>query len=67
MKDIIVVSPVKKPEDIDNFVKNTSCREFYVYHSPAFVYNFSTCLCLCFLKFLAAPRSMWDLRSLSSD
>ena len=40
MKDIIVISPIKKPEDIDNFVKNSDCREFYVYHSKFLNNNF---------------------------
>ena len=40
MKDITVISPVKKPEDIDNFVKNSNCREFYVYHSKFLNNNF---------------------------
>lgn len=40
MKEIAIVSPIKKPEDIENFVKNTSCREFYVYHKKFMDNNF---------------------------
>lgn len=29
---IKVISPVKKPEDIEKFVSNVECRDFYVYH-----------------------------------
>lgn len=32
MKDILVVAPVKKPEDIENFIPHTKCRDFYVYY-----------------------------------
>ena len=32
MKEIFVVSPIKRPEDILNFAKSVKCREFYVYH-----------------------------------
>lgn len=32
MKNIEIIAPVKKPEDIELFAKYTSCRKFYVYH-----------------------------------
>lgn len=32
MKDIFVVSPIKRPNDILNFTKSVKCRVFYVYH-----------------------------------
>ena len=32
MKEIFVVSPIKRPCDILNFTKKVKCREFYVYH-----------------------------------
>lgn len=32
MVNIKIVSPVKKPEDIDVFAKATSCRDYYVYY-----------------------------------
>lgn len=32
MNDIYVIAPVKKPEDIELFVPNTKCRNFYVYY-----------------------------------
>lgn len=32
MKDISIIAPLKKPEDIEAFVPNTKCRDFYVYY-----------------------------------
>lgn len=32
MKDISIVAPIKKPEDIGNFLPHTKCRDFYVYY-----------------------------------
>ena len=40
MKEIKIVSPVKKPEDIDTFSKATSCREYYVYYKKFLNNNF---------------------------
>ena len=33
MKEIKIISPVKKPEDILRFAKLTRCRDFYVYYT----------------------------------
>ena len=32
MNEITITSPIKKPEDIDNFLPYVKCRNFYVYH-----------------------------------
>lgn len=40
MRDIKIVSPVKKPEDIELFSKETSCREYYVYYKKFLNNNF---------------------------
>ena len=32
MTNIILTAPIKKPEDIENFVAQVKCRSFYVYH-----------------------------------
>lgn len=40
MKEIVVVSPVKKPEDIELFCKKTPCRDFYVYYKKFLNNNF---------------------------
>lgn len=40
MKDILIISPVKKPEDIEIFVKHTKCRNFYVYYHKFLNNNF---------------------------
>lgn len=40
MKEIKIVSPIKKPEDIDLFAKETSCREYYVYYKKFLNNNF---------------------------
>lgn len=41
MSDIQIISPVKKPKDIEDFVKKSSCRAFYVYHHKFMNGNFS--------------------------
>ncbi len=40
MKSIEIVAPIKKPDDIEAFVKSTSCRKFYVYHTKFMENNF---------------------------
>ena len=40
MEGIKIVSPIKKPEDIETFAKASSCREFYVYHKKFMDGNF---------------------------
>lgn len=40
MKEITITAPVKKPEDILTFSKNTRCREFYVYYTKFMNDNF---------------------------
>ncbi len=40
MKDIKIVAPVKKPEDIEVFAKSTSCRDYYVYYKKFLNNNF---------------------------
>ncbi len=40
MKEIKIVSPVKKPEDIDLFARETSCKEYYVYYKKFLNNNF---------------------------
>lgn len=32
MKDISIIAPIKKPEDIEAFIPHTKCRSFYVYY-----------------------------------
>lgn len=32
MNDIILTAPIKKPEDIEDFLPHVKCRSFYVYH-----------------------------------
>ena len=32
MSRIKVIAPIKKPEDITNFIQHVECRDFYVYH-----------------------------------
>lgn len=32
MKDISIIAPIKKPEDIESFIPYTKCRNFYVYY-----------------------------------
>ncbi|MDD3436104.1 MAG: U32 family peptidase [Candidatus Gastranaerophilales bacterium] len=40
MKDISIVAPVKKPEDIEHFIPHTKCRDFYVYYHKFLNNNF---------------------------
>lgn len=40
MKEIKVVAPVKKPEDIEIFSTNTHCRDYYVYYKKFLNNNF---------------------------
>ncbi|MGN0018169.1 MAG: U32 family peptidase [Candidatus Gastranaerophilaceae bacterium] len=40
MKNIELIAPVKKPEDIEIFANYTSCRKFYVYHKKFMENNF---------------------------
>jgi hypothetical protein len=40
MKDILIVSPIKKPEDIQAFIPFTKCRNFYVYYNKFLNNNF---------------------------
>ncbi len=40
MKEIKVVAPVKKPEDIELFSTNTHCRDYYVYYKKFLNNNF---------------------------
>lgn len=40
MKEIKIVSPVKKPENISFFAKETSCKEYYVYYKKFLNNNF---------------------------
>lgn len=40
MKDILIIAPVKKPEDIENFLPHTKCRDFYVYYHKFLNNNF---------------------------
>ena len=40
MKEIKIVAPVKKPEDIKTFSKNTDCRAYYVYYKKFLNNNF---------------------------
>lgn len=40
MKDISIVAPIKKPEDIENFIPHTKCRDFYVYYHKFLNNNF---------------------------
>lgn len=32
MNEIILNAPIKKPQDIEHFIKRVKCRSFYVYH-----------------------------------
>ncbi len=40
MKELSVISPIKKAEDIIDFVQNSRCRDFYVYHHKFLPNNF---------------------------
>ena len=39
MKDILVIAPVKKPEDIESFIPHTKCRDFYIYYHILFIWG----------------------------
>ncbi len=41
MKDILIVAPIKKPEDIESFLPFTKCRDFYVYYNKFLNNNFN--------------------------
>lgn len=41
MKGISICAPIKKPEDVEQFAKTTSCRDFYVYHHKFMNGNFA--------------------------
>lgn len=41
MKDISIIAPVKKPEDIESFIPHTKCRDFYVYYHKFLNNNFN--------------------------
>ena len=52
MNNITIIAPVKKPEDITVFVKNTKCRDYYVYYKKFLNNNFE------YVKeFVAAAKS----------
>ncbi len=40
MGNIKIVAPIKKPDDIDVFAKETSCRDYYVYYKKFLNNNF---------------------------
>lgn len=40
MNEIKIISPVKKPQDIEDFCANTSCRRFYAYYDKFMDGNF---------------------------
>ena len=40
MKEIEVIAPIKKPEDIEAFIPHVKCRDFYVYHHKFLNNNF---------------------------
>lgn len=40
MKDISIIAPIKKPEDIEAFLPYTKCRSFYVYYHKFLNNNF---------------------------
>lgn len=40
MKDISIIAPIKRPEDIDFFIPHTKCRDFYVYYHKFLNNNF---------------------------
>lgn len=40
MKDIFIIAPIKKPQDIEDFVTSTKCRNFYVYYHKFLNNNF---------------------------
>lgn len=40
MENIKIIAPIKKPEDIDLFAKETGCRDYYVYYKKFLNNNF---------------------------
>jgi len=40
MKDISVISPIKTPKDIEDFIPHVKCRDFYVYYNKFLNNNF---------------------------
>ena len=40
MENIKIISPVKKPEDIKEFSRQTKCRDYYVYYKKFLNNNF---------------------------
>lgn len=40
MKDITIIAPIKRPEDIKIFIPHTKCRNFYVYYHKFLNNNF---------------------------
>ncbi len=40
MKEIVITAPVKKPEDIEVFSRQTDCRDYYVYYKKFLDNNF---------------------------
>lgn len=40
MKEIVITAPVKKPEDIEVFSRETNCRDYYVYYKKFLDNNF---------------------------
>lgn len=40
MKDISIIAPIKRPEDIETFIPHTKCRDFYVYYHKFLNNNF---------------------------
>ncbi|MFR1672728.1 MAG: U32 family peptidase, partial [Candidatus Gastranaerophilaceae bacterium] len=40
MESIKIIAPVKKPEDIELFAKETGCRDYYVYYKKFLNNNF---------------------------
>ena len=61
MKEIVITAPVKKPEDIELFSKETNCRDYYVYYKKFLDNNFDyvkefvdvarKCKCQIFINF----------------
>lgn len=40
MKDISIIAPIKTPQDIEDFIPHTKCRDFYVYYHKFLNNNF---------------------------
>ena len=40
MSEIILISPIKKPQDIKDFIEHVKCKSFYVYHHKFLNNNF---------------------------